>query len=68
MEYLAFLKLGKNVEYSNLAGILEIVGGATVFIGIGFLVLVVAFVFEIIILFNESKKKGELRQFKHLSK
>ena len=54
---IGLMKLRKNVKHANVAGILEIVGGATLFILIGIFILVVAFVFEIIILFNESKKK-----------
>ena len=49
------LRVRKNVRYAKTAGILEIVGGATSIILIGFLVIAVAFIFEFIIFRNESK-------------
>ena len=52
----ALLRLKDKVEYSRIAGILDIVGGATLFILIGFIVLIPVIIFEIIILFKEAKK------------
>lgn len=51
------LKLGKDVELSKAAGVLNIVGGATTIIFVGVIVLFVAFILEMIILFKESEKK-----------
>ena len=50
------IKLKDKAEYAKTAGILEIVGGATALIVVGFLIIFIAKIFEIIILFNESKK------------
>ena len=46
---IGLLKLRGKVENAHVTGILNIVGGATVFIFIGFLVLAVAYIFEIIL-------------------
>ena len=50
------LKLGGKVRYSKATGILNIVGGATSIILIGFIVLGVASIFEIVLLFGEADK------------
>lgn len=46
----------REVKFSKIAGILHIIGACSLIIGIGFLVLLIAFVFEIILLFRESKQ------------
>jgi len=53
---IGLLKLGKKVRYSKVTGILDIVGGATTIIFIGYFVLLVAWIFELILLFSESRK------------
>ena len=53
---ISLIKLRKDVKYAKVAGILEIVGGATLIILIGFIPLFIALVYELIILFKESKK------------
>lgn len=53
---IALMKLKDRVKHSKVAGILEIVGGATSIIFVGFLVIIVAFIFELIILFKEAEK------------
>ncbi len=53
---IGLLKLGKNVELSKAAGIMNIIGGALMIIFIGSFLIAVAFILEIIILFKESKK------------
>jgi|SRR3989338_3715597 len=53
------LKLGKKVKYSKVTGILNIIGGATSVIFVGFIVLGVASIFEIVLLFAESDKFGK---------
>jgi len=53
---IALIRIGKNVKYAKTAGILEIIGGITAIILIGFIVLLVAFVYELIILNRESKR------------
>jgi len=51
------IKLKDNVDYAHVAGILQVVGGATIILfGVGFLVLLVAFVYNLIIMYKESKK------------
>jgi uncharacterized membrane protein len=54
---IALIKLRKDVKYAKVTGILEIVGACTSIIIIGIPVLIVAFVFEIVIMLNESKKQ-----------
>lgn len=55
----ALIRLNEKVKYAKIAGILEIVGACTLIIGIGFFILVAAFVFEIMILFDQAKKFKE---------
>jgi uncharacterized membrane protein len=50
------IKIGKDVEYAKVAGILTIVGASTLIIFIGSIILWVAFVFEIVMFFKASKK------------
>ncbi len=50
------LKLDKKVKFSKAAGILNIVGGATIIVLIGGLVLAAAKILELIVLFKESEK------------
>lgn len=50
------ITLRENVEYSKITGILNIIGLCTLIIGIGFLILLVSFIFEIILLIRESRK------------
>jgi len=45
----------KEVKYSKLSGILHIIGSCTLIVGIGAVILFVAFIFEIILLFKASK-------------
>ncbi|MFH1290785.1 MAG: hypothetical protein ABIH92_05260 [Nanoarchaeota archaeon] len=52
----AILRLKDKVCYSKPAGILNIVAGATYVIFVGFLVRLVAFIFEIMLMFNASEK------------
>lgn len=52
---IGLLKIKKQVKYAKVTGILEIIGGATAVILIGFLIMLVAFVYELIILYRESK-------------
>jgi hypothetical protein len=53
---IGLLKIKDKVKYAKTAGILGIVGGATAIILLGFIAMIVAFVYKLIILFNESKK------------
>jgi len=50
------IKIGKDVKYARLAGILSIVGICTLVFFVGILVWLVAYVYMLIILFKESKK------------
>lgn len=52
----ALFKISKKVDYAKPAAILNIIAGATYFIFIGFLVKLVAFIFEIVMFFAASKK------------
>ena len=52
----SLLKLGRKVKYSKVAGILNIIGGALTVILIGYLIIFVAVIFEIILLFGEARK------------
>jgi hypothetical protein len=49
-------RLGKKVEFAKPTGILSIVGGATLILFVGYVILAVAFVFMLVLLFKESKK------------
>lgn len=49
----------RQVRYSKIAGILDIIGFFTLIIGIGALLLLISFVFKIVMLFNESKRSLE---------
>ncbi len=49
------LNLGEKVKYSKVSGILNIVAGATYIIIIGFVVELVAFIFQAMLLLNASK-------------
>jgi hypothetical protein len=53
---IGILKLKDKIQYAKPAGILNIVAGATYIILIGLLVRVVAYIFEIMMFFNASKK------------
>ncbi len=50
------LKLGDKIRYAKAAGILKIIAGATLVIFVGFLVGIVAYIFEIMLMFNAAKK------------
>jgi hypothetical protein len=50
------LKLQHKLDYARTTGILNIVAGATYIILIGFLIHIVAYIFEILLLFEASKK------------
>jgi hypothetical protein len=50
------IKIGSEVKYAKVAGILSIVGACTIIIFVGFLVLLIAYVYMMIILYRESKK------------
>lgn len=52
---ISLIKLKEKVKYAKVAGILEIIGGATLIIIVGVLPLIVSFVYQIIILFKENK-------------
>ena len=52
----ALLKLKGKVSLAETAGILEIIGGATLIIFIGIFVLLAAYIVEIIMFFKASKK------------
>lgn len=52
----ALLKLSKKVDHAKTAAILNIIAGATYFIFVGFLIKLVAFIFEVIMFFAASKK------------
>jgi len=54
------IKLKDNVEYAKTTGILLIIGYSTLIIGIGVLVLIVAYIFEILLLFKASRKQGNI--------
>lgn len=50
----ALKRLDKKVRHARVAGILEIVGGATLILfGVGLIIMLIAFVYELIILFRE---------------
>jgi len=51
------IKIGGDVKYARIAGVLEIVGVCTLIIFVGILISLVAYVFMLIVLFRESKKK-----------
>jgi hypothetical protein len=51
------IKLGGIVKYARIAGILGIIGICTMILFIGFFIWIVAYVFMLIILFRESRKK-----------
>lgn len=53
----ALFRLRKKVKHAKTAGILKIIAGATYIIFIGFIFRMIAFVFELIIMFQESEKK-----------
>jgi hypothetical protein len=53
---IGLIKLKNKVKYAKIAGILEIVGAATVILIVGLFVLLTAFIFKLIILFREAKK------------
>lgn len=52
----ALMKLDKKVEYSRITGIMNIISGATYIIFIGFIIKLVAWVFEVILMFKASEK------------
>jgi hypothetical protein len=53
----SLLRLKNKVKYSKVAGILEIVGGATLILfGLGLVLMLIAYVYELIIFYQESKK------------
>ena len=51
------IKIGKEIKYARVAGILGIVGICTALLLIGIFLLLISYVFMIIILFKESKVK-----------
>ena len=54
---IGLIQIRKKVKYAKVAGILELVGGATlILLGLGLLPMFVAYIFELIILYSESKK------------
>jgi hypothetical protein len=53
---IGLLKLQKQVELSKAAGILNIIGGATMIVFVGGILMGIAFILEMIILFKESAK------------
>jgi len=55
-------RLGPGVSYSKVTGVLNIISGITFIIIIGFFVKLVAFVFEIALLFKAAKKSEGMRR------
>jgi hypothetical protein len=53
---ISLLKVKDKVQYAKAAGVLEIIGGATLIIFIGLFFMVAAFIIELIIFYKESKK------------
>jgi len=53
----AFIKLGDKVKLAKVTGILLIVGVATCIILVGFFILIVAWIMQVILLFKEAYKK-----------
>lgn len=53
---IALLKMKDKHEMAKATGIVEIIAGATLIILIGFIIKIVAYVMEIVMLFNASKK------------
>jgi len=53
---IGLIKLKDKVKYAKTAGILEIVGAVLAIVLIGFLVMFVAFIFEIVLLLKEARK------------
>ena len=53
---IAQLKIRKKIKYAKTAGILNIISGATLFIFIGYIVIIVAAIFEILLLFEASRR------------
>ncbi len=53
---IGLLKLKDKLEYAKTAGVLNIIAGLTYFIMIGFAVAIAAHIFELVILYNASKK------------
>jgi hypothetical protein len=51
-------KLGEKVPFAKVTGILNIIGWATLIIGVGVLVLLAAYIFGIILLFKVGKKSA----------
>jgi len=62
---IALLKVGKKINYSKPAGVLNIVAGATMIIFVGYMVMIAAIILEILLLFEASKKfESKLRSKK----
>jgi len=53
---IALLKLKNKLEHAKATGILMIISGATYIIFIGFVIRFVAWIFQIMLLFEASKK------------
>lgn len=53
---IGLLKIKDKVKYARVSGILEIIAGATYIILIGIVVELVAYIFEIVMMFKASKK------------
>ena len=53
---IALIQIGKRAEYAKSAGIINIIAGATLFLFVGFLIMIAANILEILLFFNASKK------------
>lgn len=54
---IGLIKTGKKIEYGKICGILNIIAGATMILFMGYFIFLVAFIFEIVLLFAEAEKK-----------
>lgn len=53
---IGMVTLRKGIKYTAISGILHIIGGILLLFGFGIIVLLIAFLFEIILFFRETKK------------
>ncbi|VVB80342.1 Uncharacterised protein [uncultured archaeon] len=52
----ALIKLNDKIKYVKVTGVLTVVGACTLIVGVGLFAFLVAFIFMIVILFDQSKK------------
>jgi len=55
------IKIGGDVKYAKIAGILEIIGAGTMIFFVGIFIWLGAYIFMLIILFRESKKQNAVK-------